>query len=662
MCSPDKRRTAYRAALAAAVLAGAQAGAAPEIRLALDDLIAPGLRTRSLAARIEPGAPGRLVLEVGELAALGRTWRAVRVACPRFSLERNAVRCAEGTLEAGEKVPLSFSYSAGVFEASLKPAAGETWRVLVRRESGAVALELAIENGAAARLGAFLARDAPRIASGALDGTVRLSAGASWKLGADLGIRGLGFSDARGLHAGEGIGARLALEAESAGESWRWRARARWEAGEVFWQPLYLRGGGHAVEAEGSLDGRTIEIREARIALAGVGEARAGGLWNRAAEAVQAGWMRSGRLDAARLYEELLRPFFFGTALGELRVAGAIEVAARVERGALESLDLALEELSFEDKARRFAVFGASGRIPWRRDRAARAELRVRGGELMRLAFGEIAPPLVLEGTAARVEEAALPFLDARLLVRGLTVRRQAEGWSWSLRARLEPVSMAAFTQALGLPLMHGTLSAEIPRVTYSRSTLAAEGALVFGVFGGTLRAENLRLIEPLGQVPRLRADLEARGLDLEPLTRTFSFGTITGRVDASVKGLELVRWRPVAFDARVESSPGEYPRRISRRAVDDIAALGGGGAVLQGTFLRFFEQFGYRRLGISCRLRNGVCEMGGVRDAEHGYAIVEGGGIPALTVMGYNRQVDWNELVERLQRVVREDTRAIVR
>ena len=34
----------------------------------------------------------------------------------------------------------------------------------------------------------------------------------------------------------------------------------------------------------------------------------------------------------------------------------------------------------------------------------------------------------------------------------------------------------------------------------------------------------------------------------------------------------------------------------------------------------------------------------------------VRGGGIPALDVIGYNRRVDWNELVARLQRVVAED------
>ena len=34
------------------------------------------------------------------------------------------------------------------------------------------------------------------------------------------------------------------------------------------------------------------------------------------------------------------------------------------------------------------------------------------------------------------------------------------------------------------------------------------------------------------------------------------------------------------------------------------------------------------------------------------GYVIVRGGGIPAISVMGYNRNVGWRELLDRLKRV----------
>jgi hypothetical protein len=173
-----------------------------------------------------------------------------------------------------------------------------------------------------------------------------------------------------------------------------------------------------------------------------------------------------------------------------------------------------------------------------------------------------------------------------------------------------------------------------------------------------------MTLTEPLGNAPRFAADVEMRNLDLDLLTRTFSFGNITGRIDASVAGLELVNWKPVKLDAKLQSSAGDYPRKISQAAVQNITALGGAGAsaAIQRSFLRFFEQFGYQRLGLSCRLERDVCRMGGVEDTPQGYVIVKGSGVPALSVMGYNRTVNWTDLVDRLKRIVQDNVHAIVR
>ena len=44
---------------------------------------------------------------------------------------------------------------------------------------------------------------------------------------------------------------------------------------------------------------------------------------------------------------------------------------------------------------------------------------------------------------------------------------------------------------------------------------------------------------------------------------------------------------------------------------------------------------------------------MGGVEEAEQGYYIVKGGGLPPrINVKGYMRRVDWPELIERLKAV----------
>jgi hypothetical protein len=87
---------------------------------------------------------------------------------------------------------------------------------------------------------------------------------------------------------------------------------------------------------------------------------------------------------------------------------------------------------------------------------------------------------------------------------------------------------------------------------------------------------------------------------------------------------------------------------------VQNISSVGDAGftASLQGRLLALFDDFGYRRIGISCRLANGVCTMAGLQPRDDGFVIVEGAGIPRLDIVGFNRRVDWETLVERLAAV----------
>lgn len=66
-----------------------------------------------------------------------------------------------------------------------------------------------------------------------------------------------------------------------------------------------------------------------------------------------------------------------------------------------------------------------------------------------------------------------------------------------------------------------------IPRVSYDGNEINVDGALLFNMFDGTVAATQLKLTDPFGRVPRLSGDLNMRELDLDLLTRTFSFGNM---------------------------------------------------------------------------------------------------------------------------------------
>jgi hypothetical protein len=154
------------------------------------------------------------------------------------------------------------------------------------------------------------------------------------------------------------------------------------------------------------------------------------------------------------------------------------------------------------------------------------------------------------------------------------------------------------------------------------------------------------------------------RDLDMQPLTAALGFGEITGRMDGDIRDLRLVDWEPVAFDAQFRTVTRKgVPRRISQRAVNDLSSVGGGfTGGLQSSALRVFDSFGYSEIGLGCRLRNNVCHMSGIpRDASDrgqagsstaGYTVVEGSGLPRITVNGFARQVDWPVLVARLKAI----------
>jgi hypothetical protein len=186
----------------------------------------------------------------------------------------------------------------------------------------------------------------------------------------------------------------------------------------------------------------------------------------------------------------------------------------------------------------------------------------------------------------------------------------------------------------------------------------------LFKVFDGTVVASQLKFSEPFGRAPRLSGNLNMRRLDLDLLTRTFSFGNVQGLIDVDVNGLVMQNWQALQFDARIASSEGSYRKKISQKAVQNISSLGGSGAVaaIQRGVVGIFENFGYKQISWTCALRNDVCVMGGVAKPTGGaYTIIAGGGIPAINVIGYNQYVSWSELITRLKRVVQENRQIIV-
>ncbi|HEY3326002.1 MAG TPA: hypothetical protein VGK14_02400 [Novimethylophilus sp.] len=483
------------------------------------------------------------------------------------------------------------------------------------------------------------------------------------RLKADLDLRDATFSDADGLHAGEKIGGRVKLDASRGNERWQGQAGIQWREGEVFWQPLYLTAG-HALQVQGWWTTESLQVDVGSAELSGIGKVAFSGRLNMADKSVASLELSGRDLHADKGYEALAKPFLGKTMLGNLETAGSLDIQASLSGGQLNAFRLMLHDVDVEDKNGRFALYKVNASVPWVLNSITTANVRFNGGRILKLALGEADLAANLEGWSLTATEWKVPVLDGAVILRNISAAVRDSKWYGHFASQLAPISMGEFSHALGWPRMEGRLGATVPLVTYSDGELAMDGAMQFDIFDGQVAVSNLALHQPLGLAPRFNADIRMRNLDLDLLTRTFSFGAMSGHLDGDVSGLELSSWKPVKFDASFRSSPGRYPKKISQRAVENISALGGAGAAaaIQRSFLRFFKEFNYDRIGLSCRLRNGICAMDGIEPVQGGYVIVKGSGIPAITVLGYNRNVSWEELLERVQRITQGNTKPVVK
>ncbi|MFS8137136.1 MAG: hypothetical protein ACMG50_03300 [Thermomonas sp.] len=377
--------------------------------------------------------------------------------------------------------------------------------------------------------------------------------------------------------------------------------------------------------------------------------------------------------DMTPLRERYLSGWLGLFGLGDVGLKGAMDLTVRVRDGMLSQANAVLHGVDLGDPGERFVFKGLQGDVRFSAGAPVRSELRWSSGKLYGLDFDASRLPFEsADGLLKFSEDAVVPVMGGRMTFRDLVIRPPQGDAGADIRFALvlDDIDFGRVSKALGLPAFQGRLSGTIPKAHYANERVDFDGGLSMQLFDGRVAFSSLALERPFGSAPSLSADIAFEDLDLLRLTEVLDFGSITGRLSGHVNGLRLVDWTPVAFDAQFETdNKSGSKQRISQRAVQNISSVGDASFVssLQGRLIGLFNDFGYRRIGIACRLVNEVCQMSGLQDshdsqANNSFTIVEGAGIPGLTVVGFNRQVDWPTLVERLSAVGSGEVKPIVK
>lgn len=362
----------------------------------------------------------------------------------------------------------------------------------------------------------------------------------------------------------------------------------------------------------------------------------------------------------AQAYPVYLQPLLLRTSINNIELVGDLETGIHWRNGAVEEAWLRVGDLHLADARKRFAIYGLHGDLRVKGDETpVRSTLGWAGISFYRLNLG--ASDMAFESRGDQIEVAErrdIPILDGVFHIEDFQIRNFGKpGFSLTLDGRLAPVSLQEFSQAMGWPLLTGTLAGEFDGLHYQHNALELNGDLNIDAFGGDITLRDLTITGLFSQYSVLQGDVDFERLDLEQLTQAFTFGKIEGTLAGAVSNLVLEDWRPMSFEAQFATVDDERPHRISRRALENLNQLGGGlSGTMSNGFLRLFPEYSYGQLGISCYLHGGVCELGGIRAVEGGSFLLTRGGLlpPWVEVRAQGRSVRWDELIDGIKQISR--------
>ena len=608
---------------------------------------------------------------------MGIAYRDLHWRCPLQRTPRNGWRC-EGELRSGPAAPLRLAVDFDAAGTRAELGRGDARIALDRSAATPDLTTLDLTQVPVAWAQVLLSRAWPdaRFTSGTFDAQLSVVSAAKrpLRIAGPLTLRDVGIETADASIAGEHLGGRFAIDYRTTPALAMVSVDGDLRGGEFLAGNMYvaLPVSPIGLRIDAMQRGKTgwelprIEWRDGNVLQAS----------GSAAFGPDAGLRRLdidvNSVDMAPLRQRYLSGWLGLFGLGEIDLHGGMDLRLQVRDGVLAVVDATLHDVDIRDPQQRFVFAGLQGDVRYSAGAPVDSELRWRSGKLYGLGFDAARLPFASgDGLLRFREDARIPLMGGSLTFRDLVIRPpQGEaGADIRFGLVLDELDVGLLSKALGLPAFQGRLSGTIPNARYANERVDFDGGLSMQLFDGRVAVSSLVLERPFGTAPSLSADILLDDLDLLGLTGVLGFGSISGRLDGRIEGLRLVDWTPVAFNARfiTDAKPG-VKQRISQRAVQNISSVGDASFVtsLQGQLIGLFDDFGYRRIGIACRLANEVCAMSGLQDSDgsqagNSFTIVQGAGIPRLDVVGFNRLVDWPTLVERLAAVASGEVKPVV-
>ncbi len=357
--------------------------------------------------------------------------------------------------------------------------------------------------------------------------------------------------------------------------------------------------------------------------------------------------------DLTLLNKGFLASYFEIIGINNLNLSGASHGKISVVNGKIIAANLVLKNIDMEMQSKKIQMQKINAQLNWSSigkiqiSKVSWSKLLLAGMPIKQseLSFSSVGQQLTLQ------KNIELPIFDGSIVIHELSLQELFKPQiNIDFNGQVKPISIALITKKMGWPNMNGTISGNIPAMKKVGRSIAFDGSLDLNIFDGKMQINNLSTERLFGIAPVIAADIQFQQLNLQQITSTFDFGAISGLIDGKVDGLRITNWKADRMDGYFHTVKTKGVKQtISQRAIDNISSIGGIQGALSRSFLRFFDYFKYKEIGIGCKLRNSICEMKGIDSNTNSYKLVEGKGIPSINIIGYRRFIDWEIFLDRL-------------
>jgi len=218
---------------------------------------------------------------------------------------------------------------------------------------------------------------------------------------------------------------------------------------------------------------------------------------------------------------------------------------------------------------------------------------------------------------------------------------------------KLQPLLSRVWTRPL-----KGSFTGILEPVRYENHTVTTKGELKAEVFEGDIILSDLGASGVFTPAPVFKLNAKLENLLLSEMTTDTAFGKIEGVLKGHLRDVEMAYGQPQRFSLLLETIRKKgIPQKISVKAVENIAQIGGGQSPfmgLAGAFASLFKKFPYEKIGIKASLENDVFTVNGtIREGGTEY-LVKRGSFSGVDIVNQNpdNRISFKDMVKRIKRI----------